>query len=103
MTLSRRHFLAGAVASACGVLSMPWVNAAEPKRSTQPKPEGFFTLGQRGERWWFLTPKKEPFFSLGLNHIDSSTLRYPENEHVWKEKYGNDQLKWIRDSVAPNL
>ena len=47
--------------------------------TTQTSPEGFFTLAKLGERWILLTPERQPFFSVGLNHIDSSPLRYPEN------------------------
>ena len=63
----------------------------------------FFTVGKVKEHWLFLTPDQKPFFSVGLNHVDSSTLRYPENQHIWEEKYENDQIKWIRESVAPHL
>ncbi|MEO0963981.1 MAG: agarase [Planctomycetota bacterium] len=71
--------------------------------TTQPSPEGFFTLGKRGHRWVLLTPSRAPFFSAGLNHIDSSPLRYPENLERWDQRYGNDMVRWIRESVAPNL
>ena len=56
----------------------------------------FFTVGQRGGHWWFITPTDEPFFSLGMNHIDSATLRHPENLEIWRETYANDQRRWIR-------
>jgi hypothetical protein len=75
----------------------------EPVQTTQTSPEGYFTLGKRGNRWILLTPDRKPFFSTGLNHIDSSPLRYPENLARWEQKYGNDTLKWIRESVVPNL
>ncbi|MCE2468832.1 MAG: hypothetical protein J4G06_12580, partial [Caldilineaceae bacterium] len=48
-------------------------------KTTQAQPDGFFTLGRRDNHWWFATPDGEPFFSLGLNHIDPASLRYPEN------------------------
>ena len=64
---------------------------------------GFFTVGARDDRWWFITPEGEPFFSVGMNHIDSSALRYGENIHVWREKYGNDQKRWIEEAVVPDL
>ena len=38
-----------------------------------------------------------------MNHIDSATLRYPENLHIWRETYENDQRRWIQQSVAPDL
>ena len=77
--------------------------AAATARITQAKPDGFFTLGRRDERWWLMTPDGEPFFSLGLNHIDPASLRYPENIHIWRDKYGGSTTRWIRESVAPNL
>ncbi|MCK5174203.1 MAG: agarase [Planctomycetes bacterium] len=75
----------------------------KPVQTTQLSPEGYFTLGKRGNRWILLTPDRKPFFSVGLNHIDSSPLRYPENLSRWEQKYENDTIKWIRESVAPNL
>jgi len=63
----------------------------------------FFTVDQRGGHWWFISPEGRPFFSLGMNHLDSATLRYPETVALWREKYGNDQRRWLRESVAPDL
>lgn len=50
-----------------------------------------------------ITPEGKPFFTIGLNHIDPASLRYPENINIWPEKYGGSTLRWIRESVAPNL
>ena len=72
-------------------------------KTTQAQPDGFFTLGRRDNHWWFVTPDGEAFFSLGLNHIDPASLRYPENIHIWRDKYGGSTERWIRESVAPNL
>ena len=72
-------------------------------QTTQTSPEGYFTLEQRQNRWWLITPDGNPFFSLGLNHIDPATLRYPENIHLWQDKYRGSNLIWIEESVAPNL
>jgi len=63
----------------------------------------FFRLEQKGGRWWLVRPNGEKYFSLGLNHIDPATLRYPENVHIWQEKYGNSMERWLKESVAPNL
>jgi hypothetical protein len=63
----------------------------------------FFTVGQRGGRWWLITPEGRPFFSLGLNHIDPSPLRYPENGDLWARKYGNSMEHWLKRAVAPDL
>jgi len=72
-------------------------------KTTQPKPEGFFTLDQWKGHWWLITPEGQPFFSLGLNHIDPASMRYPENIHIWRNKYGGSITKWLKESVAPNL
>ena len=71
--------------------------------TTQANADGFFTLARRSGRWWLLTPDGSPFFSLGLNHIDPASLRYPENMHIWKDKYGGSTTRWIKESVVPNL
>ena len=72
-------------------------------KTTQLEPRGFFTLGQRKDHWWLLSPNGKPFFSIGLNHIDPASLRYPENIHLWREKYGGSTVRWIKESVVPNL
>ncbi len=101
MTLSRRQFVLGAASALTGL----WAGrrAFAEVKTTQREPAGFFALGKLKGRWFFIDPEGKPFFSVAMNHIDSSTLRYPENAHVWEEKYGNDQIRWITESVAPNL
>ena len=97
MPLTRRRFLRhSAVAATAG-------GGSSAARTTQTQPDGFFTLGRRGGRWWLITPEGRPFFSLGLNHIDPASLRYPENIRIWRGKYGGSTTRWIRESVAPNL
>jgi hypothetical protein len=91
MSLSRREFLAGAAAFGA---------AAAADARQQPR---FFTVGQRGGRWLLITPHNEPFFSLALNHIDSSALMQPETIHIWRERYGNSTERWLKDAVAPDL
>ena len=51
----------------------------------------FFTVENRAGHWWFITPSGEPFFSIGMNHIDSSALRYPENGDYFRTKYGSSE------------
>jgi len=63
----------------------------------------FFTVGQLAGHWWFITPEGEPFWSIGMNHIDSATLRYPEHAGLWQERYGGSQERWLRERVAPDL
>ena len=83
--------------------SLSRLTEAAPTKTTQPEPNGFFTLGQRDSHWWLVTPRGKPFFTIGLNHIDPASLRYPENIHIWREKYGGSTIRWIQESVAPNL
>jgi hypothetical protein len=103
--MRRRDFITTSTASAIALACPRFAPAAaaQPVKTTQPEPEGFFTLGKVGERWVFLTPERRPFFSMGLNHIDPSPLMYPENRERWEQKYGNDTLEWIRKTVAPDL
>lgn len=72
-------------------------------RTTQPDCQGYYTLGIRDGHWWLITPEGRPFFSIGLNHIDAATMRYPENLDLWRNKYNGDIIRWIRESVSPNL
>ena len=94
--MTRRRFLSYATMAAAAGRGLQ-------AQTTQSDPEGFFTLGRRDDHWWLITPDGEPFFSLGLNHIDPASLRYPENIHIWRDKYGGSTVRWIRESVAPNL
>jgi hypothetical protein len=63
----------------------------------------FFTVSRRSGRWWFVTPEGTPFFSIGLNHIDPSPLRFTTNGDLWKGKYGNSMERWLKESVAADL
>ena len=100
---TRRSFLKSAVALGVGSTIASQVKSETLRETTQPSPEGFFTLGQHKDHWWLITPDGKPFFSVGINHIDPASLRYPENIHIWKEKYGGSTIRWIKESVAPNL
>ncbi len=93
---NRRTFIKSASAAALSALVFPnWSSAA--------RSQSFFTLERVKGRWFFIDPSGKPFFSLALNHFDSATLRYPENERIWNEKYGNDQIRWIKEGVVPRL
>ena len=94
--LSRKTFLKSSTAALISAAVLPKAFSASHAGS-------YFTLGKVKGRWLFKTPEGKPFFSLGLNHFDSATLRYPENEHIWRKKYGNDQIRWIREGVRPYL
>jgi hypothetical protein len=73
------------------------------QKTTQTKPDGFFTLGKVANRWAFLDLERKPFFSVGLNHIDPATLRYSENRSIWIEKYQNDIHQWLKKKVRKDL
>ena len=102
---SRRQFLQQSMAFSAGLLIAPldFSTAYAPIQTTQINSEGFFTLGRQQDHIWLITPDGKPFFTMGVNHIDPATMRYPENIHIWKEKYGGSTLRWIEESVAPNL
>ena len=61
-----------------------------------PKSKGFFKIRKKGQRWWLIDPQGKPFYSLALNHIDLGSLMYPENVHIWRDKYHNSMEKWLR-------
>lgn len=100
--MKRRDFVTRCGAAAVWTAAGPAL-AAAPAGTTQPKPDGFFTLGRRKDRHFLIDPSGNPFFSLALNHIDASPLRYPESGRLWAERYGNSQGRWLKESVAPNL
>ncbi len=68
-----------------------------------PAAAGFYNVHESGGRMWLLRPDGKREFSLGLNHIDPATLRYPENIALWKERYGGSMQRWLRESVRPSL
>ena len=61
-----------------------------------------FGLAQADGTWSFTDPHGQPFLSIGLNHADESSLRYPYNLEVWKQKYGS-RTAWIRDGVVADM
>jgi hypothetical protein len=63
----------------------------------------FFRVEQRRSQWWLISPGGEPFFSIGMNHIDSATLRYAENIEIWRKRYGNSERRWLEEGVGANL
>ncbi|QGJ68553.1 Agarase [Planctomycetales bacterium 10988] len=103
--ISRRVYLQSMISLNAGLstVALSRTASAVPIKTTQPEPQGFFTLGKRAGHWWLITPEGKPFFTIGLNHLDPASLRYPENLDLWKEKYGGSTIRWIQESVAPNL
>ncbi len=93
MRLNRRKLLWASV----GTLVLPQVGMCN------DRDKGFFKLGKRHGRWWFINPQDELFFSIALNHIDPSPLRYAQNGDLWDRKYLNSMERWLKESVAPDL
>jgi hypothetical protein len=63
---------------------------------------GFFHLEIVDRRWWFITPEGHGFLSLGINHIDSTALKFPDNLHLWKGKYAEEDT-FIKQGVRTDL
>lgn len=105
--LSRREMLRWTARGATG-MGLAGVSAApsvgsETGTDADPAPTGFFTVGQRNGHWWFVTPEGSPLFSIGMNHVDPATLRYPDNVHVWREVYGGSMERWLKEAVGKDL
>ena len=98
--LSRRRFIKQtAELATLTVIARPLLSFESSEAAAQTmhvNARRFFTVGQRNGRWWFITPEGRRFFSIGLNHIDSATLRYKENAHLWRDKYANSMEKWLK-------
>jgi len=97
--MNRRSFMWAT--GSLGAIALAWPLRGQHisyKRST-----GYFTVANREDHWWLITPDDKPFFSLGLNHIDPASLRYPENIHIWRDKYKGSTTTWLKESVAKNL
>jgi hypothetical protein len=69
----------------------------------QSSSPSWFTVRRFGGRHLFATPEGRPFFSLGLNHLDSSALRQVSAGRLWEERHGNSHERWLRDKVRPDL
>jgi hypothetical protein len=65
--------------------------------------KNFFRLSSVSGRNVFLDPSGRPFFSLGLNHIDSAPLRYSESGDIWIRKYGGRTERWLKTQVRRDL
>ena len=101
--MNRRQFIERSVAIGVSISLGSRLTGATPAKTTQLETDGFFTLGQEDGHWWLIDPDGKPFFTLGMNHIDPASLRYPENIHIWNDKYDGSTLNWIQNSVVPNL
>ena len=101
--MERRNFMKALMAM---TTLTPWhenLAARISSKSLNEAPENFFTIKYANKHFWLKTPNGEPFFSLGLNHFDPASLRYPENIDIWRNQFGGSTLQWIEKSIVPNL
>ena len=57
----------------------------------------YYTIEKRDGHWWFITLDGTPFWSIGINNIDSAALRFVESDGVWEREFGNKRQRWLRD------
>lgn len=100
--MKRRSFLSSITSYGALAMTWPFMNCSSKSR-TENISNGFFKVDFRKNHWWLITPDGDPFFTIGLNHIDPASLRYPENIHIWRDKYQGSTSKWLKESVATNL
>ena len=62
-----------------------------------------FSLAESNAHAFFRTPRGEPFFSMGMNHIDHAPLMTPENLPQWRKAYGGSRQAWLAQQVGPDL
>lgn len=100
--MERRSFLNSIFSLGALAMTYPFMSCSSKARAENIS-NGFFKLDFRKNHWWLITPDGEAFFTIGLNHIDPASLRYPENIHIWRDKYQGKTTTWLKESVAKNL
>lgn len=101
--MERRSFLHQSFSLGALALLRPFSGELGTAKLHRETSQGFFTLTKRKDHWWLITPNGDPFFSIGMNHVDPASLRYPENIHIWRDTYGGSTTRWLQESVAKNL
>ncbi len=64
---------------------------------------GFYQVHEIDGRWWLITPEGNKFYSMGVNHFDLAVLKYPDNVHIFREKYGASDERYIKEGIAKPL
>ena len=64
---------------------------------------GYFYVTQSDTRWWFITPDGHGFISMGVNHFDLAALKYADNVHIFRERYGFSDEEYIRKGIVAPL
>jgi hypothetical protein len=55
--------------------------------------DAFYRIGKVRGRQCFIDPAGRPFFSIGMNHIDSAPLR---SDETWRRDFGDDVERWLK-------
>ena len=72
-------------------------------RAGAAKGTGFFRVEQIDGRWWFITPEGNGFISMGMNHFDLAALKHKDNIHIFRNRYGGSNDRYIVEGVAKPL
>ncbi len=87
--MNRRRFVELGLMGAAGAgLNQIW---ADEKRASP----GFFSVAKNNGRHQLIDPQGQPFWSIGMNHVDPATLRYRESGDVWTEQFDNSMERWL--------
>jgi hypothetical protein len=101
--MERRNFIKGLLAIAAPIPSHKNFASRGSSSGSATSYKNFFKLKYYKKRFWLTTPDEKPFFSIGLNHFDPASLRYPENIDIWRNQFGGSTLQWIEKSIVPNI
>lgn len=95
--MDRKAFLKNSELAISGLVLAPKLLAGNAEK------RAFFRLREINGHWWFISPEGNKFWSIGINHIDSATLRFAESGNLWEKKYGNSMKKWLKRLKLPVL
>jgi agarase len=93
------------VAAALAALWLALATVAQaPAAPAAPSESGYYGVERRDGRWWLTTPDGRPFFSVGLDYVNSHGMTAQDGTNPYRAvmhaKYGNpiDQAAWARDA-----
>lgn len=95
--MNRKKFITALGLSGMGL----FLQTANVSRLSKGKKQ-FFKIEEINGRFFLITPDNKKFFSVGINHIDSASLRYVEGHDRWDTEYFNSHKKWLKH-VASEL
>lgn len=59
---------------------------------------GRYHLNKVADRYYLVNPEGQPFFTLGINHINA--VQEPANPNIFSEKYQNDWIQYTAEVVT---